>query len=268
MNTFIYFRNLSDVDKISSLMFEKINGIVCGDYGCSKALPEDGEVIKVSRNLKSKNWGMHYISPKVTLATIDDEEIRILKFLNEGISVSINDWGLMYRLRNKLKAGYDVYIGRLLTKSIADWTWAPIFFEKEHKESVLYLSQNNFNHKHKIAYFKEWGIKGVEINVHKGSEASYEKIKELGFDVIGFADNTVLAVSRACPISKIYGSELSTCCRENCLKKYEVFPANDKQRNIYPDIELWGNVLYGNIMEEVYWSGFSKLVFTWTSIKK
>lgn len=60
MNTFAYFRNLSDIDKISSLWFEKINGIVCSDYCCQKALPEDGEVIKASRNMISKNWGMQF----------------------------------------------------------------------------------------------------------------------------------------------------------------------------------------------------------------
>ena len=264
MEKCLYMRNFKQAEQALDSVDYKINTVFCGDYGCPKVLPTLKELIIFTNKMALKNIKVHYISPKVTQSMIDGEKSRVLEIIEYGIGVSINDWGLLYSLRSQIKPQHDVYLGRLLTKSIADWVWSDIFFESESVEAINYLSQNSFNHNKKDNYFKSWGIKGIEVNIHKNGEPSYSNIKKRGFSIIGYADNTVAAVSRACPFLKLKGMAFgSVDCTGLCTGKHILTPIDKNGWNVYPEMELCGNVIYVKKHDEPSWPGYNKLVYSW-----
>lgn len=242
-----------------------INFVICGDYGCTNIVPSAQEIIDFNERLANIGVSLHYISPKLTQTVINEETNKISMLLEKNISVSVNDWGALYKIKNSIKSENNVYIGRLLTKSIHDWAWSSVYFEKENKSEIEYLVQNNFNHKLKIDFFKGWNVKGIEVNVYTEGEESYRHIKEQGFEIVGYTDNTILAVSRACPVARLNGVNFYTQkCKKYCLaKQFEMLPAEEKQKNIYPKMELRGNILYKPQNPELLWHGYNKLVFDW-----
>lgn len=264
MEKCLYIRNLKQFEQALDSIDYKINTVFCGDYGCPKVLPMLKELLTFTNKMALKNMKVHYISPKVTQSMIDGEKSRVLEIIEHGIGVSINDWGLLYSLRSQIKPHHDVYLGRLLTKSIADWVWSYIFFERESTEAIDYLSQNSFNHNKKVNYFKSWGIKGLEVNIHRNGEPSYSNIQKRGFSIIGYADNTIAAVSRACPFLKLEGMAFgSEDCTGICSEKHIVVPTGENEQNVYPEMELCGNVIYLKKDDEPSWLGYDKLVYSW-----
>lgn len=261
----IYIRNIEMINDIPESVMEQVDCITCGDYGCPKNLPHEEEVLLLNENLKKQNKALHYISPKLSQPYIESEYKRVIAFMNKGIGISINDWGLLYKIRPLIKEQHDIYIGRLLTKSIADWTWSMIFLKDENDQGRKYLTQNNFNHKRKIDYFKSWGVKGIEVSVNNVSEDSYKSIYEQGMDVIGFADNSILALARACPVIKIEKSEVCTKeCREICGKElYHLVPKRKDQEGVYPKIRLSGNVVFGEKHVTPNWNSYKRVMYTW-----
>lgn len=258
----IYLRKLEGWNQIQSSVSSMISAVVCGDYGCPKVLPSVKELIGFKTELLPSNIDVHYISPKITQAMLAVEEPRILSIIESGISVSINDWGLLYRLKEKIRPDHDIYLGRLLTKSIADWTWSNLFFEKENVAAIDYLSQNNFNHDLKIEYFKKWGIKGIEVNVHRRGETSYAYIQKQGFAIIGYADKSIAAVSRVCPYLKMEGMDYTSGdCTNLCTEESFLYPSDEKAQSVYPGMELHGNVIYINNQDEPLWKGYDKLIY-------
>jgi hypothetical protein len=262
MNVGIYLRDLSKWREVKTLHNEKINWLVCGDYACPKKLPAIAEILKLRDGLFPENIRLHYISPKVNQKNIGEEASRVNLLLTENISVSINDWGLLYRIRQYIKPEQSLYIGRLLTKSVANWAWWPNYLAKENQESINYFTQSNFHHQPKLDLLKKWGVKGVEVNVEPLSENSYEKIKNQGLDLIGYVGNKVLAVARACPIARLNGVNVSQIdCQELCEKRFKVVPAEEERQKIYPQMELMGNVMYWQVNNQVVWDGYQSIIY-------
>ena len=229
-----------------------------GNYGCRRKVPDTKKILELNKALEAEGVHVHYISPKTTKETIGLETERIWELLEAGISVSINDWGLFYNIRERVKPEHALYLGRLLTKSIGDWAWGNIHFEKENSDGVEYLKQNNFNHDIKMQYFKEHGIKGVEVNITPESEMSLQNIAQNGFSVIGFADNKIMAVSRSCPMQRLNGHK----CHETCQRRHKLVPSLESQKRIYPDLELRGNVIFRMEEQKLSWDGYEKVVYT------
>jgi hypothetical protein len=242
-----------------------IHLVVCGDYGCVDIIPSAQAIIAFQKQLALYHLKLHYISPKVSQAVLDQEYSRVIRLMDAGIAVSINDWGLLYQLKPAIGPENAVYLGRLLTKSIYNWAWSAITLAREKVSAREYLVQNNFNQRQKLVYFKQWRIKGIEGNAYPEGEAGYRRIKASGFEIIGFADNPLLALARACPTARLNGADLSThSCPGFCrTQPITIVPADDKQKAIYPPMELRGNTLYKPEDFAVSWSGYAKLVFNW-----
>lgn len=265
MKLSLFIDRLSDWDKIKDdeEVKNNLNGIFCGDYGCDKRCPSTDEIILLNRELAANNIQLHYISPKVSQALMEREREKILTLLKDGIDVSVNDLGLLYSLYDSLENDYQIYLGRLLTKSIADWVWSDIFLSKENDHTMDYLYQNNFNEHRKMRLFQQYGIIGIEVNIHKRAENSYKEIQRAGFKILGYADNSILSVSRSCPILRNIDNEKECNCSDLCRDNYRICPSNEKQRSIYPYMELRGNVIYTQNSDEISWNGFDKLIYTW-----
>jgi hypothetical protein len=263
----IYTRGLNNLPDVEQI---PIDFIAFGDYGCPNIIPKTAEIIEFKNRLATRNIELHYISPKVNQAVINKEYDRVLSLMDEGISISINDWGLLFKLKKQITFKNNIYIGRLLTKSVFNWAWSNISFAKENRSEIDYLVQNNFNHKQKIDYFKQWNIKGIEANAYIAGEPSYRRIKEQGFEIIGFIDNIILSVARACPIARLKGINMYVDqCRGFCQDEViEVITADDRQKAIYPQMELRGNVLYRPQNLSFSWHGYKKLVFQWRKEKE
>lgn len=255
----LYFGIEDDIEIIKEMVKGTDNKwAFIGNYGCRKKVPDRKKILEINKALETEGVHVHYISPKTTKETIVKETERILDLLEAGLSVSINDWGLFYAIRDHIKPEYALYLGRLLTKSIGDWAWGNIHFEKENKQGVAYLKQNNFNHDIKMEYFKNYGIKGVEVNITPESELSFQNIAQNGFSVIGFADNKIMAVSRSCPMYRLNGYK----CHESCQERHKLKPSLESQRSIYPDLELRGNVIFRMEEQKLGWDGYEKVVYT------
>jgi hypothetical protein len=266
MNIGIYLRNIRKWDEIGPQIGRRVNWVVCGDYGCAMALPAVNDLIDLGRVLNQAKLKLHYISPKVSTQVIGPESDRVLALLDEGISVSINDWGLLYRLRPQLKPEAQVYLGRLLSKNILDWAWASVFLAKEEPAAIDYLAQNNLNHQVKLNFLKAWGIKGVEVSVYSESERSFRKITENGLAVMGYPDKSILAVSRTCPLARINGYDISVNhCKRWCYEgDCQVIPSKEKQQEMYPRIEMCGNILYRPLNVQPKGEFYQALIYTWT----
>ena len=186
---------------------------------------------------------MHYISPKLSEAAFENEFKKVLSLLNDNISVSINDWGLVYRLKPYIKMEHNLYIGRLLTTSFANLVWDEVFLRNESEQAKQYLWQNNMNDKNKIDLLNNYSIKGIEVDAVNKIENSCRRIREMGLQIIGYTKDTLLSVSRSCPIKRYFG-EHDANCKTLCCNKYIIKPTGQKSRNIYPEMYLQGNVLY------------------------
>ena len=232
--------------------------VFIGNYGCPYKSLTFETLLKLHEVVKSKGQKLHYISPKVTEAYIESEKAKVERLLENDISVSINDWGLFYLLRPFIKSKKsNVYIGRLLNKSIGDWVWGHSLFERENKESAEYLRQNNFNHDIKISYFIDSGISGIEVNAGLHSESSFRSISEKGMKIIGYADNKILAISRSCPIRRLNGYE----CSELCKKRLKLVPISNPT-NDYPEMQLQGNTIVQPSENIFNWGGYEKIVYS------
>ncbi len=237
----------------------EIDTVFVGHYGCQRAAQYS---MRKAQNLK-KEYGinLHYISPKTPNDAIKLEEEYIIKLLESGIKVSINDWGLFYHLK-KLGIPFDsIYLGRLLSKSIADWVWSDIFFQREQKNAVKYLSQTNLNDTVKIEWLKSFNIAGVEVTIHRDSEKSYEEIKKNGLQVIGYVDNEIVALSRAC-LFKELDNQSNIVCNIQCCNVIKA-KKNEGQKLT---LNISGNLMTKYSKKLVQWDGYDNLVYDWQTI--
>jgi len=240
----LYLNNMDFISIDYTKIGNDIKKIFFGSYGCLKSCPTLNQIVKISKDLEDKRFNLHYISPKLAQSEIGTEYSRICSLIKLNISISINDWGLFYMLRNEIKNNNLFYLGRMLTQSIINWVWHPIFTKDETESTKQYLYQNNFNHSYKMKFFNEWNIVGIEVNTFNKSEASYNEIKKNGFKVIGYSDDVILSVSRSCPNRRVRSE--SHQCFKDCQIKSKIEPSFDKQKEFYPDLYLKGNVIYGN----------------------
>lgn len=261
----VYMRDVSTWREIPDTVKQQMEWVVCGDYGCFEVLPSVAELLELKQDLRREKIQLHYLSPKVTEATIDRETERVLALLEEEIHVTINDWGLFYQLRSHIRSEHHIYIGRLLTKSITDWAWASIILAKEEQQARDYLVQNNFQHRLKANFLKQWGIKGVEVSIDPASESSFAQIQAQGLAVIGYADHSILALSRACPLARLKGMNLSqNKCSRFCKTSFQVVPIKETQREIYPAMELWGTMVSRPQHQKPRWTDYQKIIYRWT----
>lgn len=231
-----------------------IQTIFCGHYGCQKAAHYS---LEQALDLKEKHGvDIHYISSKSSNSVIASEEELITELLKQNISVSINDWGLLYRLRSHGVSLKNVYLGRLLSKSIADWVWSDVFFQKETREAIDYLSQVNWNDNLKLEWLKTFDVAGIEVTIHEGSEKSYEKIAKKGFKIIGYADSELVALSRAC-LFHVKNGENTASCEYQCCNHLSV----KKQQNQKTLYDMMGNQLVQYKDKNITWDGYYNLVY-------
>lgn len=238
----------------------KAKWIMFGDYGCYKRIPKINELRQIVGNSDMK---FHYISPKVNTMFMENEYNQVLSLLDQGIAVSINDYGLLYKLHKNIKAEDPLYLGRLLTKSVNRWVWGAMHVTKEDEEAKAYFAQNNFYQEEKMDYFKKWNIKGIETSMFQNEEESLKKIKEEGFRVIGFVDHTIAAVSRACPMVRDKGISAADCNQLCMDQEVMIRPSNDEQKEKYPNLHFEGTVLMKKIEPTISWEGYEKVVFSY-----
>ncbi|HEX3028851.1 MAG TPA: hypothetical protein VHT34_06025 [Clostridia bacterium] len=259
----IYIRNIEMIGDIQEDIMQQAECIACGDYACPRNLPQEEEVLRLNEILKKQNKTLQYISPKLSQAYIEGEYKRVLAFMNQGISISVNDWGLLYKLRPHINEEHDICIGRVLSKSIADWYWQDIFLGFEKEKGRRYLQQNNFNHKAKIDYFRGWGVKGVEVSINNVSEDSYKGIHDKGMYVIGFADSSILGLARACPATNIQNDGVHTEQCKGCRELFHLVPKKEEHKDFYPKIMVSGKVIFSQKDVEPNWDGYKRIMYTW-----
>jgi hypothetical protein len=265
MDLGLYLHDIASWGEVPAEIKSRLGWVICGDYGCFEILPTVPELLEFKQVLSRENIQLHYLSPKVTEATIDRETGRVGALLKEKIPVSINDWGLYYQLRPDIQPDHELYIGRLLTKSISDWAFGSLFLAKEEQSAVDYLVQNNFQHRIKLDFLKQAGIRGVEVSVDPNSEPSFAQIQAQGLAVVGYADHSILAVSRVCPLARLKGVNLAVNpCGHFCKSSYQLVPVKEVQQAIYPKMELWGNLVCRPQASKPEWKDYQKLIYRWT----
>lgn len=249
----IYLFECDYWDSILSDVQNRFDTVFFGHYGCQEAAHYS---LRQALKLRSE-YGMdiHYISPKTSISTIKLEEEHVVKLLESGIDVSINDWGLFYRLKSRRVPFHSVYLGRLLSKSIADWVWSDIFFKKEQIKSINYLSQINFNDSIKIEWLKSHNIGGIEVTIHRDGEKSYEEIQKQGLRIIGYVDNEIAAISRACLFKKT-SEQSNMLCNHQCRNVLKAEKTEGQKLLLY----VSGNMLTRYHSKMPQWDGYDKLV--------
>ena len=250
----IHAYTLEDYNK-NKYKISKFNYLVVGNYGCPLKAPEEKELFELKTSLGNEKV-LHYISPKVPQRFVLPEFNKIVRLLEGGVEVTINDLGLFYLLKKELY-NCSIYLGRMLTKSMGDSIWSTTLNKSEKEEVVTYFEQNNFNDDEKIKYFMENGVIGIEVNACSHSENSLQRISEKGLRIIGYADNKILAVSRSCPLRRLNQSQ----CSELCRKKLTIIPMQDKNIK-YPTMELHGNTIVQAECNTFYWEGYRAIIYS------
>jgi hypothetical protein len=241
----VYIRNFEIVQDFLRTDTQCIDSVAIGNYGCTKAVPSADKIITLAKKLDNQNISVHYISPKVTQSNFEEEYNRIEELCKSNVTISINDWGLLYRLcsqgENKKSS---VYLGRLLSKSLKDWYWSDIFFSRESNSVKNYFYQNSLSQQLKIDLLKEMGISGIEVSIREDSETSYKKITDSGLGIIGYADDIILALSRACPFLRFKTDNIfaEPGCK-NCHKPFQAKLHSNGATNNYPDFLVTGNLI-------------------------
>lgn len=241
----VYIRNFEIVPDFLRTNTKCIDYIAIGNYGCTKAVPSTDKIITLTKELHDQNISLHYISPKVTQSNFEEEYNRVEELCKSNITISVNDWGLLYRLCNQGRNKKSVvYLGRLLSKSLKDWYWSNIFFNGESNSVKNYFYQNSFSQQLKIDLLKEMGVSGIEVSIREDSETSFEKITDNGLGIIGYADDIILALSRACPFLRFKTDNrfVDRGCK-NCHKSFQLRLHSNGGINNYPHFQVTGNLI-------------------------
>ena len=181
--------------------------------------------------------------------------------------MSINDWGLIYKLKNNSISLSNIYLGRYLTSGISNWSFHNYFLDTESTEVKEFFLQENYSHSYKLKLLKEMGINGLEFSLYDRNHDEYRRVSEQGFKIIGYINTSVLSISRSCPMLRLTNNQDNKEeCNENCIADYKVNPMSCSKKEIYPNTFLLGNVLYEKREIDSIWDGFEMTVIQNTNL--
>lgn len=241
------------------------DGIVVGDEGCIYKVLAN-EVQELFAYAEEKKIPVRYLTPFVPDKFVDILYERICKFADRvELKVVFNDYGLLHRCKNLIAEGKIIpVLGRILTRSIIDCTWADKLLQNEEPELAKQVLGYSFLHDHKLELLQEYNIKEMEINI-----PAIEPIRNLDLKdvkIIIHKQESIVSVGRVCFAARYASVEIPDCLRTDIcnnkikfslLKKWKrntstLLEAEEEYKKYYEDMYLKGNIVYREINEEEF----------------
>lgn len=143
--------------------------------------------------------------------------------------IIINDYGLLYAMSLELKE-VQIVIGRTLSRNLKYCPWADRIMQQETKAVKRYIYSSNFAHQSKIAFWKKFGISGVEVCTEDLTEEFLAFMKSHNMNVFCHYDTVIASIGRVCHLKKMKYVQTHTRCNKVCTQKVTL-----KMRNIWSD---------------------------------
>lgn len=249
----LHVRNYKNLEQYFTI---NVGMISIGDEACIYQLPLGEEALEICKTIIEKGYKLKFVTPKLADAHID-KVINTLGLLHDNgldYCLVVNDLGLLYEGYKRNILPKEVFLGRSITRTLEDTPWVEEYIkEEEYQEDVL---ANSLADDLKINYFSEYGVTGMEANLHTDSLRGLEKISEKGWKISCHISNDSVAYSRKCAYA-IYNKLHIGNCMEGCNKRIEITmsqttnsttfqPCLNKNNRDYVNLFLLGNVLYRN----------------------
>jgi putative protease len=202
--------------------------------------------------------------PVIITPNVHAEELDILQAVLEDLTgtykdmdIVFNDWGLLKTAssccRKTEKSNW--WIGRLLSRSMADWPWFKMVVREEDEDVKQAFLCNYLNNDEMYTLLSSYLIDGVEFNNNILNHQNCEMLKNNGFKVKVHYDRKLLAVGRACIyLSNKLGQKSLEGCDGNCglleldLKALdstdELYLNNAQIKDYYPDLLVAGTGIF------------------------
>jgi putative protease len=228
---------------------------------CSILIQNTGELDEAVSKINESGLKALLITPCIHVLEFDKVSDLIIEFIRKNPTADIvfNDWGMLsYISKNVIKSPESRWwLGRLLSRTMADWPWFDVITRDESDEVMQRLTCNSICHDKIYKIIKKYNIDGIEINNNKLNVENISKIKEQGLLVKIHLNKKLLAAGRSCIyMTNKLGQDFNNSCDGNCGKLNLNLTALDSTdllydnnpllQKFYPDILLAGAGIFDN----------------------
>lgn len=253
------------------------NIISYGDEGCIKKFDKASTIIEYANQIQKSGIAFKLITPRLAEDDFGDF-INLVDELAASINnfqITLNDFGALHYIK---KYGDKVQrcLGRQLVRSLSDCPWCDEIIRNESDENKKLLRQVGFISDYKTMFFKEYNIKGIEINPYKYHDISYKKQSDV--IVMEHYGRTLLSIGRECPTANHYNESMENCSR-SCQKEITIRPTGvykspmennvkcqDKFKNRIGILTIRGKRVLSNLCEPDNGTKFDGVIIDWEDI--
>lgn len=200
-------------------------------------------------------YKIRIITPRVPEKYSD----RVIKCISDAImkfnidSVVINDYGILYGIKNMIKKEIPLIIGRTLMRSLEYVPWSAYMLRHEEEEVKKNLLIPNILHSSKLELFKKFNIVGTELCATMEASTYIDVLQKKGIKVFVHYNTIIGSLGRTCPVVRINNAKIGECV-DLCDSYLEVelnksWGANksinqDRNLDIIPKYQCVGNAVY------------------------
>jgi len=216
-----------------------------GDEFCIHRLPSIDELDVLCQMAKMENKDLTFLTPPLTDDGIDKcgPLFDILKGMDPGTEVVVNDWGVLLFLKEKYPS-FQLSVGRLLNKGFKD----PRLTNPDEAltlsaETAELLNTCTFDAAEFLAKMRQLNVKRLERDLFPFGESEIKRHGELQTSV--YFPFGYITTGRVCWMSSFYSGagrkfSMSNGCRRTCQK------ISLKLNHAKTDLELFqtGNTIF------------------------
>jgi hypothetical protein len=210
------------LDQNSDEFIEEAAIISFGSESCTRALPNLVDFDKAIDKIRRSGKAPKLVTPRVSQRDLESITLLLDHIVEKKmpIDIVINDWGILfYCLRHK--DIFRSYLGRQLCRSLVDSPWVDNILRNEDPQIHELLEKHPFDDSNKLKLFKDWELKGIELNQVHGIEQSIFNIHSAGIKIFIHKDNYLLTAGKVCLAKKICGNKE---CKYICNIEFELEP--------------------------------------------
>ena len=188
-----------------------------GSEYCSILIQNTEKLDKAVSEINNAGLKPLLVTPCIHALEFDKVSELIVRFIrkNPNADIVFNDWGMLsYIAENAFNPPESHWwIGRLISRTMADWPWFDIITRFESEEVIKKLANNSICHDEVFRIIKNFKISGIEMNSNKYNAESIDKAKKQNLYVKTHLNKKLLAAGRSC----IYMTDkLESSCNQLC----------------------------------------------------
>ena len=206
---------LNHIEKANNV--KNFDIISLGSEACWKNVPTIEEIKKICSESKAQI--------KIVLPFVPQQYLNVAKkyidtlFLhNIDIIVIFNDLGLLSYAVQKKNENVVLGIGRYFDWSYNWIPWKEDILSGESENVVNFVSATTLYDRNKISFYKKMNIKVVEIEMSKSINKIIKWFASYGIEAHVHTDVQLVAITRACPLKRMYGESICKQCSQSLLK--------------------------------------------------